>query len=162
LNLRIRPIDLVTYWRRCSAIANFVADYYKKDKNDFRHENIISTVFNEIIENASKYSTKQFSDIDIEVSLFNAILFMQMKNYSNKLHAENLIKRIKLLTDINTNLEELYLKEMYEKSQVATESGIGLLMLLKDYNIQIGAKFSLKTEDIYEVIIQIFYLMEEI
>ncbi len=161
LALGIQPIDMVTYWRRCSAVANFIADFYKKDKGDTEHENLISTVFNELIENASKYSTKRDSEIYIDLKLYNTVLLMQIKNVCNKLHYESLKHRLEKLLDPDTDLEELYVSEMEKKTHGDKNSGIGLLMLLKDYHIQIGAKFELFTDDLYNVTVQVYYFMEE-
>lgn len=160
VNLTLAPIDLVTYWRRCGQTANFIANFYKLTQNDDRNENSLSTVFNEMIENAAKYSTKRDSDIFVDVKLFNTVLQIEVRNTCNKTHYESLKNRLTKLLN-HDNLDQLYIEEMIEKGEEAAGSGIGLLLIMKDYNIKIGAKFVDLGHDLYETTMQVYYYMEE-
>lgn len=162
MEMVVKPIDMVTYWRRCGSVSNFVADFYKVEKQSDYHENLISTIFNELIENASKYSTKRDSEIYIDIKLYNTILKLQVKNTCNKTNYLSLKKRLEQLLSTN-DLDDLYLKEMTAKSRGDIESGIGLLLILKDYNIKIGAKFEENPQEgLYDIIFQVYYYMEEV
>jgi hypothetical protein len=162
MKMVVKPIDMVTYWRRCGSVSNFIADFYKITKNADFHENLISTIFNELIENASKYSTKRDSEIFIDVKLYNTILKIQIKNTCNKTNYFALYARLEKLLS-TSDLDELYLTEMIAKSRGDLDSGIGLLLILKDYNIKIGAKFEEHPEkDLFDIIFQVYYYMEEV
>jgi len=161
LEVKIQPIDMVTYWKRCSAIADFVARFYNVNEKNHANENLISTVFNEIIENAAKYSTKRDSEIQVDVKLYNTILKIQVQNTCNKFHCETLENRMRILLSEDTDLNELYIQEMEQKANGTKESGIGLLMLLKDFQISLGLKTIDLGSDLYHVIFQVFYLMQE-
>jgi len=162
LELIVKPIDMVTYWKRCSAVADFVARFYKVKESNNVNENLISTVFNEMIENAAKYSTKRDSDIYVSVKLYNTILKIEVQNVCNKLHCETLIKRLNLILAEETNLDELYIHEMENKMNGAKESGIGLLMLLKDFHIDLGVKIKDLGSDLFQINFQVFYIMQEV
>ncbi len=158
--MRLKPIDIVTYWRRCGAVANFVASFYKDDTDSKLNENLISTVFNELIENASKYSNKRDSEITIDIRLYNIILLMQVKNVCNKTHFEAIKNRLELLLSPNVDLNDIYIEEMEKKMAGAKDSGVGLLMLLKDFKIQFGTKIVPLGDDNYEINVQAYYFME--
>jgi len=162
MEIVVKPIDMVTYWRRCGSISNFIADFYKVNKDADFHENLISTIFNELIENASKYSTKRESNIGIDVKLYNNILKLEVKNSSNRTNFLGLRKRLeKLLT--TEDLDGLYLNEMVAKSRGDINSGIGLLLMLKDYNVKMGAKFIEDSDkELFNIIFQVYYFMEEV
>jgi hypothetical protein len=161
LEVRVKPIDMVTYWKRCSAVADFVARFYNVKTTNHASENLISTVFNEMIENAAKYSTKRDSEIHVEVKLYNTILKIQVQNVCNKLHCDTLINRLSMLLSPETDLDELYVKEMELKMNGSKESGIGLLMLLKDFQMNLGLKIVDLGSDLFQVNFRVFYLMQE-
>jgi hypothetical protein len=161
LQMTVKPIDMVTYWRRCGAVANFVANFYRNPHNvDALDENLISTIFNELLENAAKYSTKRDSDINITIKLYNTILKMQVQNICNQKNFELLKKSMtKLLNEVD--LEEFYIKRMMEKSAVDKDSGIGLLILLKDFPVKVGIKMSALADGTYQVTVQGYYFLRE-
>ena len=159
LRFTVKPIDMITHWHRCGIIANFVADYHKTDESSI-DKNIVSTVFNELIENASKYSTKRDSEIHIEVKRYNKILKMQVTNTSNKSYFESLINRLGLIIN-SKNLDELFFKEMQKKSNGNKQSEIGLLIIFKDYEIKLGAKLVEKGNNLFEITIQAYYFLDK-
>ena len=66
----------------------------------------------------------------------------------------------KKLTE-SKDLDELYINTLAGKPADPSESGIGLLLMLKDYNIKLGAQFHHNEEtDKYKVIIQTYYYIE--
>ncbi len=160
VHLDLKPIDLITYWRRCGQTSNFIANFYKLTSKDTKNENSVSTVFNELIENAAKYSTKRESEITVDVKLYNTQLLIQVKNTCNSTNYKSLKNRlIKLLE--TEDLDQLYLEDMMSKVEENKSSGIGLLIILKDYNVKIGAKLEEKEGGLYDTTIQVYYFMEE-
>ncbi|MGM0532392.1 MAG: slr1658 superfamily regulator [Bacteroidota bacterium] len=158
LKLTVKPIDLITHWRRCGMIADFVAEYYESGETEI-DKNIVSTVFNELIENASKYSTKRDSEIHIEVKRYNRILKMQVSNISNQSYFESLINRLTHIIN-SKNLDELFYNEMLKKANGDKQSEIGLLIMIKDYQIKLGAKLAEKGEDLFEITVQAYYFID--
>src|SRR5690606_30910717 len=93
--MRIKPIAFITYWNRCGILADRAASFYA-----FTHEhptvqdNIISTVVNELIENATKYSVKRNGEVRIHMKLYDTVLKLQTENFTPKLHYEKLQKHL--------------------------------------------------------------------
>lgn len=159
LHITVKPIDMVTYWRRCGAVSNFVGSFYNITSKNSDHENLISTIFNELIENAAKYSTKRDSDIIIDVQLYNTILKMQIENACNEKNKDSLTSILNKLISFD-DINDLYYKEIEKKmTDKGSSAGIGLIMLKKDFNIKIGAKFLNVAENEFIVTMQIYYFM---
>jgi hypothetical protein len=158
LKFTVKPIDLITHWRRCGIIANFVAEYHESGEKEI-DKNIVSTIFNELIENASKYSTKRDSEIQIEVKRYNKILKMQVSNTSNQSYFESLINRLTLIIN-SQNLDDLFYDEMLKKESGDKQSEIGLLLIFKDYQVKLGAKLVEKDEDLFDITVQAYYFID--
>lgn len=161
VNMVVKPIDMVTYWKRCGALADFIAKFYANNSiaND-PNENLISTIFNELIENAAKYSTKRDTTIKIDLSLYNTILKMQVENFSTETNFRLLREQAELLFN-STDLDEMYVEKMENKLLGGEDSGIGLLMLIKDYPIKMGFQFENTEENPFKIITQVYFYMEE-
>jgi hypothetical protein len=162
LHLRVKPIDMVTYWRRCGAVANFIANFYRNPQDEIYHlnENLISTTFNELIENAAKYSTKRESDIGISLKLYNTILKMEVENICSQKHMEAFQKSMeKIIDSDNDELDSFYLNKIEAKHAGDKDSGIGLLMLKKDYSLQLSAKITPIEGEVYRVSVHAYYSM---
>src|SRR5690606_17406233 len=114
-------------------------------------------VVNELIENATKYSVKRNAEVKVHMKLYDTVLKIQTENYTPKLHYEKLRNHLRKLTEVK-DLDELYIDTLAGKPKDPSESGIGLLLMLKDYNIKLGAQFHHDEEtDQYKVIIQTYY-----
>lgn len=158
----VKPIDMIAYWKRCSLMADFAAAFYSYTQDEPEvQENIISTIFNELIENASKYSVKTNGKVSIHTKLYDTVLKIQIENYTSKENYLKLYQHLKKLKETE-DLDELYIKTLSEKSDAPSESGIGLLLLAKDYNLKIGAQFEfLEDLNLYKVTTQSYYYIEK-
>src|SRR5690606_7617144 len=129
--IRIKPIDFITYWKRCGILADFAASFYAfTQDHPSVQENIISTVVNELIENATKYSDKRNGDVRIHMKLYDTVLKIQTENFTPKLHYQKLQKHLMLLTQTD-DLDMLYINTLATKPTDTVDSGIGLLLLIK-------------------------------
>ncbi len=162
VTITVRPIDLIAYWKRCGLMADFAAAFYSftQDEPDIQ-ENIISTIFNELIENASKYSIKTNGEVSIHMKLYDAVLKIQVENFTSKENYLKLYGHLKELSEAD-DLDELYIKTLSEKSDASSGSGIGLLLLAKDYKLKIGAQFRFNEDsNLYKVTTQSYYYIEQ-
>lgn len=160
--IRIKPIDLVAYWKRCGILADFTAAFYAFTQKEPKvQENTISTIFNELIENATKYSVKRNAEVTVHMKLYDTVLKIQIDNITTENHYKHFKQHLdKLLS--SDDLDSLYFDTLASKSEGSPDSGIGLLILLKDYPIKFGARFNHNTEtDTYRVSIQAFYYLEQ-
>jgi len=154
--IRLRPIDLITYWKRCGILANFAAAFYAyTQEHPTEQENSISTVFNELIENATKYSVKRGAEVTIHMMLYDKILKIEIENITTEHHYQSFQKHLQKLVEAD-DLDELYFETLAAKSQSSEDSGIGLLLLMKDYPIKIGARFR-EEDNKFKVLLQAFY-----
>ena len=138
------PIDIFDHWDRCSQLADFVASYFQHDFQVPGSQNIISTVVNELIENAVKYSRNKSSPIDVEIRRRGTYLLLRVANHIPRNQSEHFVRICKELFE--RDLEELYLEKLTRGQSDRTYSGIGLILLKKDYDALIGVDF-LKTRE---------------
>jgi hypothetical protein len=156
----VQPIDLMTHWRRCGLMADFAATFYSYVQIDHINKNLISTIFNELVENATKYSVKKGGDVRIIMKMFNNVLKIQIENNTTRQFFERLKSHLKYLSEAE-DLEMIYFETLEQKSLDNPDSGIGLLLMMKDYPVQIGAKFIHDEEnDNYRVIMRAYYFTE--
>ena len=162
VTVTVRPIDLNAYWKRCGIMADFAAAFYAyaHEQPNF-HKNVISTIFNELIENASKYSVKRDADVKIQMKLYDTVLKIEIVNSPPLSHFLKLQKHLTKLTE-SADLDELYIETLANKLEETPDSGMGLLILTKDYDLKIGAQFRQNEETgECQVIIQTYYLIEQ-
>lgn len=162
ISVTVRPIDLNAYWKRCGIMADFAAAFYAyaHDQPNI-HKNIISTIFNELIENASKYSVKRDAEVEIQMKMYDKVLKIEVVNTTPPSHFYKLQKHMTKLAEAQ-DLDELYVQILSDKLGETPDSGMGLLILTKDYDLKIGARFQ-KNEETGEcrVIIQTYYFIEQ-
>jgi hypothetical protein len=159
--IRVKPIDLISYWKRCGILANFSAAFYAFTKENPKiQENAISTVVNELIENATKFSVKREAEVLVQMKLYDTVLKIQIENLTTKHHFLKLQRQLKRLQS-NHDLENLYFETLVAKSESPEDSGIGLLLIRKDYQIRLGAKF-IESDGKYRVQIQALYVFDNV
>ncbi len=158
--IRLKPIDMIAYWKRCGMLADFAAAFYAYTRDEPTvQENSISTVFNELIENATKYSVKRGAEMTIHMMLYDSVLKIQIENITTDQHFESFKSHLTNLLE-SDDLDTMYFEILAEKSEGSTDSGIGLLLLLKDYPLDIGAKFT-KENGRNKVTLQAFYRLDD-
>ena len=162
VSVTVRPIDLNAYWKRCGLMADFAAAFYAYAHDQPKtHKNIISTIFNELIENAIKYSVKRDAEVKIQMKLYDTVLKIEIVNTTPQPHFRKLQKHLTKLTE-SADLDELYIQTLSNNMENTRDSGIGLLILTKDYDLKIGAQFR-ENEETGEcqVVIQTYYYIEQ-
>lgn len=135
------PIDLLTHWKRCGILADFIASFYSftsPGKQDDRVLYNLSTVINELIENAAKFSRPR-SQVGMNLRHYSNLLLIEVTNEVHAQHSENFRKFASNL--LEADIEELYFRKLEEKQESDTQSGIGLMMILKDYPVTLAFRF---------------------
>jgi hypothetical protein len=149
LRIYFKPIDVEKQWIRCATVSNFVAAYFQDVDRDpalppIIDTNLLSTVLNELIENAAKYSANREQENELTVHIFKNSLQIAVSNVATAHQAEG------VLVQLNTpktedELEELYMNKLQDLSENGLSqrsAGLGLLMLQKDYPISLAASFN--------------------
>jgi hypothetical protein len=162
LRMRFVPLDLVAHWKRCGMVADFLAHFLAYNFEDAAGAtNIISTVLNEILENAVKFSADKHTKIALSLKHTGEQLEIETTNVAAKKDVETLARRMeRLLTE---DVEELFVQQL-EHTAVAdsTASGLGLISLKKDYKAELGARFKEIDDGKWEVVFRLLLSTDEI
>lgn len=161
LKLLFQPIDMTTYWRRCGLTANFVAGFYSYcyEASDAK-ANSLSTIINELLENASKFSKAREGRINVELKHYGNLLKIDVLNVASKTLRESFEAFVHKL--MSEDVEELYFNTLETKEDGDTKSGLGLLMMLKDYPVRFGYSFKEIDADTHEITVRAIINVEEI
>ncbi|MDF3819720.1 DUF6272 family protein [Leptospira sp. 96542] len=146
IEIHLKPLDLMKYWRRIGILSDFIGYFYgfsflpevPTESQDMRNSEIvnsISTVFNELLENAAKYSYDKKADIDICLINRGVAFEMIVKNRTNETNVAAYEESLKEIFSA-PNLEELYIEKLETNENDPHHSGIGLIMVLKDYPVE--------------------------
>ncbi|XDD42399.1 DUF6272 family protein [Leptospira sp. WS60.C2] len=160
IEIHLKPLDLMRYWRRIGILSDFIGYFYgfsflpnvPTDSMDMKNSEIvnsISTVFNELLENAAKYSYDKKADIEISLIHRGRSFEMLVRNKTNESNVAAYEKSLKEIFSAN-DLEKLYFQKIESNDPESSRSGIGLIMVLKDYPVEM--EVTLETEGDHTII----------
>ena len=146
------PMTYLDNWKKCSIVANFFGMYqgvsYKK--NTEKAISILSTITNELIENAVKFTSNDKSDVKVKLEKTNNIISIETCNIGNKKNMENLIMFTEKLESDNPEL--IFLNNLENNLNSNNKSELGLISIFKDYSNKIGFKIrKVQEQDSYEI-----------
>ena len=121
-------------------LANFIAEYYHHNFPGEGHNNLISTVLNEFIENAVKFSRNNSMPVELTTRKRGDSLLMRMKNYLPIHRREPFVEMCREL--FTRDLDDLYVERVQANSGNERTSGIGLILIRKDYSAALGFEFT--------------------
>lgn len=127
------PLDIFDNWDRAGSLSDFIADYFGTFYDSKTAQNIISTIFNELIENAVKFTKNNSQPIRIVVKKSNNNLLSRITNTIPRQRKASFVGICKDL--FKNDLDELFLKKIEEGALDNKKSGIGLILLKKDYQV---------------------------
>lgn len=133
ITLVINPADLTSSWSRCGLTADFAGKYFSANRNGEAevYRNIVSSVLNELIENAAKFSKKANSPVTIAVSAADESLFIEVENDVSKETSDRFAEYLEKLK--KSDFRDLYFQKLESGGNTDSTTGIGLLMILKNY-----------------------------
>ena len=137
------PLDFFDFWERGSLLSNFIADYFMHNFPDDAAQNLISTVLNELIENAVKFTRNNSMPIKITLKKRREELLIRAEN-ALPMHRKNSFVAI-CRQLFEKNLDEMYIERINKNIEDPTSSGIGLILIKKDYCA--GLHFRFYTDD---------------
>ena len=140
LSLSFLPLALVTEWARCSETADFVARFFARDYSDREVAgSVLSTVVNELVENAVKFASDKSAPARLVVREFDGSLTITTENVATAAQAGSFGATLTRLADGDP--EFLFAEQIANPPETGS-AGIGLIMLRKDYDATIGARMS--------------------
>lgn len=141
--------QLAAYWRRCSLSADFWARYtalFIPTQVPPRYlrrgdvEQVLAFMLNELFENCAKFSGGSISSVGYAAWIQEEQLIFQITNHILPEVQEPFVRFItELLTG---DLEDMYIRKIEEQAATnAKGSGLGYLILVKDYGVRFGFRF---------------------
>lgn len=128
------PLDIFDNWDRAGSLSDFIADYFGTYFASESSHNVISTIFNEFIENAVKFTKNNSQPISIVVKKRKNNLISRITN-TLPLHRRTAF--IGICNDLFAkDLDELFLNKIEEGAVDRRKSGIGLILIKKDYQVE--------------------------
>ncbi|ABZ95414.1 ATP-binding protein [Leptospira biflexa] len=170
IEIHLKPLDLMRYWRRIGVLSDFIGYFYgfsflpnvPTDSMDMKNSEIvnsISTVFNELLENAAKYSYDKKADIEISLIHRGQSFEMLVRNKTNESNVSAYEASLKEIFSAK-DLEQLYFQKIESNDPNSNRSGIGLIMVLKDYPVEM--EVILESEEDHTIITsRIIYFTDE-
>ncbi|EMY62060.1 DUF6272 family protein [Leptospira terpstrae] len=157
IEIHLKPLDLMRYWRRIGILSDFIGYFYgfsflpnipteSIDMKNSEIVNSISTVFNELLENAAKYSYDKKADIEISLIHRGKTFEILVRNKTNESNVTSYEASLKEIFSTK-NLEKLYIEKLETNENDQHRSGIGLIMVLKDYPVEMEVSFETEGED---------------
>jgi hypothetical protein len=162
VSVEMPALDLVAHWRRCGLSADFLAGYMAYDfANRPVATNVLSTVINEILENAAKFSADKRRLVRILVAQQGDVVCIEATNVVKPAQAETF--RARLTEVLGADPEELFLRHMEEAHAAPPGSpGVGFIVLRKDYRANLGARIAPRSDGLLDVTIQVALPSEEV
>ena len=156
------PGNNFKHWKKCSLIADFFGNYIAESYTGTKEKisSIISTIANELIENATKFNINDNNNIHVSIKKEKENIIINTKNNTTK---ENIMKLKNTLEQIDSN--DIHTLQLLRISQHAknqnNESEIGIINLVKDYDVSINTSIlPLNDERFYEVSITVTINLE--
>lgn len=151
------PAYLVTEWERCNVISNYIGRFFA---SHFKHpdyaQSNISTILNECLENAYKFSVESNSFISLRFFYNSETCRIETVNDSSAKDALKLKELLVLLR--SNNVEQIYLDQLKKVSHDnSLSSGLGLLGLAKDFEAKIDVDIKEKpgSDTTYQVFLMV-------
>jgi hypothetical protein len=108
---------------------------------------------NELIENTAKYSNTPDTGVRVRVLLLERTILLEVSNSVTEALADEFLASMREVLAGNT--EELYLRKLEANlEQARSDSGLGFLTLINDYQIALGFKFEKTGADVCRITVQ--------
>lgn len=146
-------VPLKQRWRNNGLSADFMADYFttffpgdekSSNPNDNRAEikSAVSFIANELLENAMKFSDERLNyPVSIELHLDREKMVFVVTNSVDPKQVEEFQEFLQELLASDPNDLYIHYLEKNASEESNTESGLGLLTMMNDYQAKLGWKF---------------------
>ncbi len=132
IEMEVVPIDLVTEWRRCGMIADFMADYMVHGfERRETARSVLSTVMNELVENAAKFSADTRAPARASIRHHGELVHLEVRNEATEKHVQTLRELLPVLAHGDATA--------VFRQRLEGRRGLGLALLARDYGATVGA-----------------------
>lgn len=153
----VLPLELMEDWRQCGVVSDFVArDQSNNYRDAHKSANVLSTITNELLENAVKFSYDKNKLVTLTLHSYKCALTIETVNSTR---GENISALKTLISDLETkDIETLYFEQLEKTFEEGSdESGMGFLGLIKDFGLNIGFKIKKKLghDNTYDIFVKV-------
>ncbi len=148
-NFAFKPHDVLKQWNLAGALADAAADYYRYTFSGVINHQIISTVLNELIENAAKFAKDKQSTISIITIKSADRLYITISNEVNQDRWEMFMQVSNELFTVN--LDNLFKNRIFNLRDNTSSPGLGLILLKKNYHTDLSFSFVNNNDDCFNV-----------
>ena len=142
IRLSLFPRDMAMQWKRCGLTADFVAGFFSyRYPRCRRSQNSLSTILNEMVENAVKFSSPDDSPIEIALFDVDHEIVLQVDNWADQEQATRFLEQARALFDA-VDIEACYIETIRRSAEDPGSSGIGLLTLIHDFQVALGVRLT--------------------
>jgi hypothetical protein len=138
LDVTFVPLDLIAEWTRCGETADYLACYLA---HDFEHREtaaiVLSTIINELVENAAKFSADKRRPVRIVVRQFGDRIAIEATNSASRSQASTFRETVARI--VAEDPEALFAERVAHPPDIGG-AGIGLIVLRKDYRASIDVQ----------------------
>ncbi len=148
-SLSFLPLDIFDNWTRASSLSDFIGEYYGTYFDNDASCNLISTIINEFIENAVKFTKNNSQPIILIIKKRDDSLICRITNSIPK-HRKTVF--ISICNNLfSRDLDQLFMEKIEEGAEDTRKSGIGLILIKKDYNVKTNFNFFEEKETLNSV-----------
>src|SRR5687768_4810932 len=118
VDLELRALEIVVHWRRCGLTADWLAGYFAYDfEIDARAAalSVLSTVANELLENAVKFCSDKQRPVRIAIQNHGEFLRFETRNRARAAHVSALRSALEALS--GNALEELFAERVQHQAE---------------------------------------------
>lgn len=147
--IRFLPLDMFDHWSRGSMLSDFTAEYFRHNFPGDAQFGLISTVVNELVENAVKFTANNSLPVELTLKKAGRRLMVRATNAVRLHRAEPFMAVCREL--FTNDLEEMYLERVKQDRESPEASGLGLLLIRKDYSARLGFEFRFDEDNTAQV-----------
>lgn len=150
--MEFRPLNLISKWQRCSLTANFISTLHSptpKPENNLN--NIVSTILNELLESAIRYSADKNQTINMGFSSKGPKLYFELTLTCDTLDAFQFQRFYRNYLEKETTADTIVQLLESNPTSEKTSFALGLLSLKQDYGAEIGFKIEPEKRHLYKI-----------
>ena len=143
------PLDIFDNWTRASSLSDFIGEYYGTYFDNDASHNLISTIFNEFIENAVKFTK---AELELQQASARPTFHSLLCRITNSIPKHRKTVFISICNNLfSRDLDQLFMEKIEEGAEDIRKSGIGLILIKKDYNVKTNFNFFEEKETLNSV-----------
>jgi hypothetical protein len=162
MEIHLCAIDLVAHWKRCGLTADWVGAFLQYDfEPDARRAatELLSTAMNELIENAAKFCADKRDLLRLAVRHHGDVIVLETQSVADEPHARAFRT---VLDELESEDPEELFRKRIERRGDSGGSGLGLLILRKDYDARVAVRMEPRPAERWNVIVQLILDIEEV